>query len=135
MMPDLSGKRILIAEDNDVNRMIASVLFTRTGASVYEAADGQEALDQFSRSKPGYYDLIVLDVRMPVVDGLETARRIRELHRSDSSSVLIAALSAKCSEKDKQESLEAGMNVHLSKPIDPDVLYSVLDEFFPQEVK
>lgn len=135
MMPDLSGKRILIAEDNDVNRMIASVLFTRTGASVYEAADGQEALDQFSRSKPGYYDLIVLDVRMPDIDGLETARRIRELHRSDSSSVLIAALSAKCSEKDKQESLEAGMNVHLSKPIDPDALYSVLDSFFPKEIK
>ena len=132
-LPDLSGKRILVAEDNDVNRMIASVLLTRTGAFVDEAADGQEALDMFSRSKEGYYDLIVLDVRMPVIDGLETARRIRGLRRSDSASVLIAALSANSYESDKQESLKAGMNVHLAKPIEPDVLYSVLDEYFHKE--
>ena len=117
--PDsLQGVRILMAEDNELNCEIATYMLSRQGAEVTAARDGQEALERFSASAPGSFDVILMDVMMPVMDGLESARAIRALDRPDAKTIPIFAVTANAFSDDVAASRESGMNEHLSKPLD-----------------
>jgi signal transduction histidine kinase/DNA-binding response OmpR family regulator len=116
--PDLTGKRILLAEDNDINREIALELLKSTNAETDSAVNGQEALDRFLQSPEGHYDLILMDIQMPVMDGYTAVKRIRESSRSDAGTVRIIAMTANAFAEDIAKAREAGMNGHLAKPID-----------------
>ena len=113
----LSGKHVLVAEDNLFNRDILIELLTEAGAIVTGAADGQEAVDAFSRSAPFSFDVILMDLQMPRLDGCQAARAIRVLDRPDAKSVFILALTANTSAEDMGSSVKAGMDAHLSKPV------------------
>ncbi len=114
------GMHILLAEDNDLNREIAMELIGETGAQVDPAENGQAALEKFRDSVPGYYDLVLMDIQMPVMDGYEAVRQIRALDREDAGTVCIAAMTANAFVEDVKKSRAAGMNEHLSKPVDVD---------------
>ena len=114
---DFKGKRILLVEDNELNREIAEELIGVTGASVESAEDGVQAVEMFKESAEGYYDLILMDVQMPHMDGYEATRCIRALGRSDAQKVPIFAMTANAFAEDVQKSREAGMNAHISKPL------------------
>jgi two-component system sensor histidine kinase/response regulator len=124
------GKRILVVEDNDLNREIAYELLQETGAEIETACDGQEAVNKVSDSPEGYYDFIIMDIQMPVMDGLEATRQIRLLDRQDIKDLPIVAMSANAFAEDVRLSLEAGMNEHIAKPIEIDRLYSVMGKWF-----
>lgn len=115
---DLSGMRVLLAEDNELNAEIVRELLRCEGVVVERAADGKQVCEMFAASEPGAFDAILMDVRMPVMDGLEAARCIRALDRADAKEVPIVALSANAFAEDVRASLKSGMNDHLSKPID-----------------
>jgi CheY-like chemotaxis protein len=115
---DFAGKRILLAEDIEINRMIIKELLSDTNVIIDEAADGQEALKMFSASAPGYYNLVFMDVQMPNMDGHEATRRIRALDREDAKTIPIIAMTANAYREDIDRALAAGMNDHLAKPID-----------------
>ncbi|MDD2956650.1 MAG: ATP-binding protein [Oscillospiraceae bacterium] len=127
----LEGRRILLCEDHPLNAEIAKALLEKSGAQVDHAENGQVGLDRFSVSNPGYYDAILMDIRMPVLDGLEATRRIRALPRKDAKTVPILAMTANAFQEDLEESRAAGMNEHLSKPIDPPALYAALLRHMP----
>ena len=126
---DLSSIHVMIAEDNSLNAKIARKLLEKKGVSVTWAKDGKEAVDLFSQSAPGTYDAILMDIRMPVMDGLEAARAIRAMDRPDAKAVAIIAMSANAFWEDVNESLAAGMNEHLSKPVEPLRLYDALSKW------
>ena len=111
------GKRFLLVEDNLLNREIAAELLGLTGAAVETAEDGKKALDMV-RDRPGEFDMVFMDIQMPVMNGYESARAIRGLHRPDTDSLPIAALTANAFDEDILRSRKAGMNAHLSKPLD-----------------
>lgn len=124
------GKRILVVEDNDLNREITYELLQETGAEIETASDGLEAVNKVSASPEGYYDFIIMDIQMPVMDGLEATRQIRLLDRQDTKDLPIVAMSANAFAEDVRLSLEAGMNEHIAKPIEIDRLYSVMGKWF-----
>ena len=125
------GRRILMAEDNETNAEIAvSILEEVHGAHVEVAHNGQEAVDMFSAHPAGYYDFILMDVQMPVMDGRTAARTIRALPRPDAKTELIFALSADAFLEDERQSVEAGMNGHFSKPVNYDKLRRCVGTFF-----
>ena len=125
---ELDGRHILLAEDIFINAEIMKELLSSKGILIDHAENGREALELFDKSEPGYYDAILMDVRMPVMDGLEATKAIRGLERSDSKTVPIIAMTANAFDEDVQRSLQVGMNAHLSKPVDPERLYSTLEE-------
>ena len=125
----LSGARILIVEDTPENAEIVADLLELEGAETEHAENGQVALDMVAASPERYYDAILMDLRMPVMGGLEAARRIRALERADAKTVPIVALTANALEEDRKSSLEAGMDAHLAKPTDSDLLYRTLGTF------
>jgi signal transduction histidine kinase len=125
---DLSGHRILIVDDVEINREIIIVLLEDTGVSFECAANGQEAVDMFSASREGYYDLILMDVQMPVMDGCEATRAIRSLPRPDAGNIPILAMTANVFKEDMQMVVEAGMNGHISKPVEYDVAVGVIEQ-------
>ncbi|MDR2108684.1 MAG: response regulator [Coriobacteriales bacterium] len=114
---DFTGKHILLVEDNDVNREIATLLLEPTGADVTAAVNGVEAVEKF-QSNPSYYDLIFMDIQMPEMDGLEATRAIRALDLPEAGKVPIIAMTANVFREDIEKSLAAGMNDHIGKPID-----------------
>ncbi len=122
------GKKILLVEDNEINIEIAEELLKQAGFEVEKAMNGQEAVDKFSASKLNEYDAILMDVRMPVMDGLEATKAIRKLEREDSATIPIIAMSANAFDEDIKKSVESGMNGHLAKPVDIAQLYSMLKE-------
>lgn len=124
---DFKGKRILLAEDNLLNREIAVELISATGASIEEAEDGLEAVEKFEQSAEGYYDLILMDIQMPRLGGYEATRRIRKLSRPDAQRVVIFAMTADAFADDIAKSREAGMNGHISKPLDVKAMYEQLN--------
>ena len=125
---DLDGMRILLAEDLPINAEIMIQLLTIKGIATEHAENGEIALRMFRESPQDYYSAVLMDVRMPVMDGLETAAAIRALERDDAKCVPIIALTANAFDEDVQRSLQAGMNAHLSKPVEPKQLYSTLEE-------
>ena len=114
----MSGKKILLAEDNDINRDIAKELLELQGATVIACEDGKQALQAFQNSGIREYDAILLDIRMPVLDGYETAGRIRALNRKDAVIIPMIAVTAHAFSGDVTAALRAGMNAHVSKPLD-----------------
>ena len=126
---DFKGKRILLVEDNELNREIAEELIGATGASVESAEDGVQAVEMFKESAEGYYDLILMDVQMPHMDGYEATRCIRALGRSDAQKVPIFAMTANAFAEDVQKSREAGMNAHISKPLDIRAVYKQMNRY------
>ncbi len=127
--------RILMAEDNEVNAMIAVELLTQKGAQVDVAENGQKAVERFSAQPAGYYDVILMDIQMPVMDGRAATRKIRTLNRPDAASIPIFALSADAFVEDERLSREAGMNGHLAKPIDFDALWHMLQSIMREKEK
>ena len=125
-IPDFQGSRVLLAEDNELNREIAQTILEMNGFTVACAADGQEALDLYCGEEPGWFDVILMDIRMPVMDGLESARRIRTSGRPDARRIPIIALTANAFDEDTRKSLASGMNGHLSKPIQVDQMLEIL---------
>lgn len=122
----LDGKCLLLAEDNALNMEIAVTLLEMNGATVETAKNGQEAVDMFLRTKPGDMDAILMDVQMPVMNGCEAARRIRASGREDAHDIPIIAVTANAFSEDVASVIEAGMDTHISKPLDMDQLCSVL---------
>lgn len=125
----IEGLHILLCEDNALNMEIAVYLLEEAGAVVDCAGNGREVLDRFRASEPGSYDAILMDIRMPVMDGLEAARNIRAMDRPDAVSVPIFAMTANAYDEDMKMSREAGMNEHLSKPVDAEVLYRTIWQY------
>ena len=123
---DYTGSRILLVEDNELNQEIAMELLGMTGVQVDAAGDGAQALELFRHSEEGWYDLIFMDIQMPVMDGFEATRRIRTLPRQDARDVWIVAMTANAFVEDIRLSREAGMNEHVSKPVDVDRLLDIL---------
>lgn len=126
---DFQGRRILLAEDNELNREIAAELIGSAGADIETAENGREALTMFEASPPGYYDLILLDVQMPVMNGYEAAKRIRTLKRPDALSIPIFAMTANAFAEDEEESRLAGMDEHITKPLDIEIVYSKINMY------
>ena len=123
---DFTGKRILLAEDNVINAEIAQKLLEMVGFTVDVAENGVEAIRDFTKEKDGAYSAILMDVRMPFMDGLEATRTIRSIKKKDSRTIPIIAMSANAFDEDIRKSIDVGMNAHLSKPIDADLLYKTL---------
>lgn len=134
-MENLSGINVLIAEDNIVNMQIITELLKLKNINVTQAFNGQEAVDIFTNSKEGDFDILILDIQMPVMDGLETAKTIRQMDRKDAKLIPIIALSANVYEEDIAASLEAGMNAHMAKPIDLPALYKTFIELLKKNKK
>lgn len=124
--PDFNGRNVLLAEDNELNREIAQTLLEMYGFTVTSANNGQEAVDLFCSGDPGRFDAILMDIRMPVMDGLEATRRIRTSGRTDAHAIPIIALSANAFDEDSKKSMASGMDGHLSKPIEVDKLLAAL---------
>lgn len=124
-----TGERILLVEDNDLNLEVATSLLEMRGLAVESAVNGLQALEKFGAAPIGYYDAILMDIRMPVMDGLEATRNIRLFDKADAKTIPIIAMTANAFDEDVEKSKSAGMNAHLAKPIDPQRLFAVLQEF------
>lgn len=123
----LAGRHVLLCEDHPINQDIARAILEKKGMIVEIADNGQTGKERFARSPTGFYDAVLMDLRMPVMDGYEAARAIRALDRSDAESVPIIALTADAYEEDVKKCLAAGMNGHVAKPVEPEILYAVLE--------
>ena len=127
----ISGIHILLVDDNELNLEVAKELLEGEGAVITTAWNGQEALDTFEREPEGTFDVIIMDIMMPVMDGLEATRRIRNLDKKDAGYIPIIAMTANAFREDVQKSLDAGMNEHISKPVDIETIMLVINKFFP----
>lgn len=125
---DVTGMRALVVEDNELNMEIAQFMLENEGFEVSKAFNGQEAVDMFTRSQPGEYDIIFMDIMMPVMGGMEAARTIRSADRPDASTIPIVAMSANAFSDDVQKSMASGMNAHIMKPIDTDKLRNTVQK-------
>lgn len=125
---ELNGRRVLVAEDVMINAQIMKKLLSMKGMTADHAENGRIAVDMFSGNPEHYYDAILMDVRMPVMDGLTAAAEIRKLERPDAGRVPIIAMTANAFDEDVQLSLQAGMTAHLTKPVEPERLYETLSE-------
>lgn len=126
---DLSGMRVLLVEDNELNLEIAQVILEEQGGGVTPVKNGQLAVEAFQTHPAGTFDAILMDIMMPVMDGFAAAKMIRGLDRPDAEAIPILAMTANAYDGDIQRTREAGMNAHMSKPIDPDTLLKTLDHF------
>ena len=124
---DLTGRRILLAEDMIVNAEIMMMVLAMREMKSELAENGEQAVRMFSESEPGYYDAILMDMRMPVMDGLEATRVIRSMDRPDAKTIPIIALTANAFDEDVHRSMQAGLNAHLSKPVEPEGLFATLE--------
>ncbi|MBC8627794.1 ATP-binding response regulator [Blautia stercoris] len=120
------GKKILLTEDNELNREIAVELLKEEGFILDTAEDGTIAVEKMRTAKPGQYDLILMDIQMPIMDGYEATRQIRKLENPETANIPIVAITANAFEEDRQKALEAGMNEHVSKPIDMERLLEIM---------
>ena len=125
---ELEGRKILVVEDMPVNAEIMMMILEMRGMISDHAENGKIAVDKFAESPPGFYDAILMDIRMPVMDGLKATEAIRALDHPDAKTVPIIAMTANAFDEDVQRSLKAGMNAHLTKPADPEHLYKTLQE-------
>ena len=126
---DFTGKHILLVEDNELNREIARELLQQTGAAVDVAGDGKAGVEAFENSMEAFYDLILMDIRMPVMDGLRASRKIRRLSRKDAAGIPVIAMTADAFAEDVAAARQAGMNDHIAKPIDVQQLYRLIARY------
>ena len=124
-----SDKRLLLVEDNEINREIAVEILGMTGIQIEEAHNGEEAVNKFSASEPGYYDVILMDVQMPVMNGYEATTTIRSLDRQDARTIPVIAMTANAFAEDIADSKNAGMDEHLAKPMDVAKLNEILKKY------
>ncbi len=124
----LHSGRILLAEDLELNQEIAVAILGDAGFTTEVAANGQIAVEMLEKSEPGYYQLVLMDVQMPVLDGYEATKVIRKLPNRKLASIPIIAMTANAFEEDKQEALHCGMNGHIAKPIDIGKLFETLEQ-------
>jgi signal transduction histidine kinase len=129
---DLAGRRVLLAEDIDINAEIMMDILDLEDVEADHAENGRIAVEKFKDNPPGTYSAILMDIRMPEMDGLEAASAIRALDRPDAKTIPIIALTANAFDEDVKRSLQAGMNAHLSKPVEPDTLYQTLGELITE---
>ena len=120
------GRKILLVEDNDINAEIATLVLSELGFSVDRAFDGQEGVDKVIEMGSSYYDVVLMDIQMPVMNGYEATRQIRSLDTEYAKTLPIIAMSANAYEEDVRESLASGMNGHIAKPFDPQMLAAEL---------
>lgn len=125
---DISGARLLVAEDNELNMEIAIFLLHDSGVQTVPVQNGRQALAAFRDSEPGSFDAILMDVMMPEMDGLEAAKAIRALDRPDAKAIPIIAMTANVFKEDREKCLAAGMNAHLSKPLDAETMKRTISE-------
>ena len=125
---DLKGRRILLAEDVQVNAEIMMMVLGMREMEVDHAENGQEAVNLFASHDAGYYSAILMDMRMPIMDGLEATKVIRAMEREDAKSIPIIALTANAFDEDVQRSMQAGLDAHLSKPVEPEILFGTLEK-------
>ncbi|MDE7246283.1 MAG: response regulator, partial [Lachnospiraceae bacterium] len=125
---DFRGKRVLLVEDIEMNREIAEVILTESGFMVETAPDGTDAVDMVSRSEENYYNVVLMDVQMPIMNGYEATRAIRGLPRNDVKTLPIIAMTANALEEDKAAALKSGMNDHIAKPLDVELFMDVLNK-------
>ena len=125
---DISDIRVLLVEDNELNVEIAEFMLTENGAKVETVNNGLEAVQHFEDSEPGTYDVILMDVMMPVMDGLTATRTIRALDRQDAKTIPIIAMTANAFREDAEKCMEAGMNAHLAKPLDDEKIKQTISE-------
>ena len=125
----LEGKRVLLVEDNDLNAEIATELLTEEGIMIERAENGVACIDMFNKAKQNYYSLILMDIQMPIMNGYEASRRIRELKDGNKSQIPIVAMTANAFEEDKKMALASGMNDHVAKPIDMNVLLPTIMKY------
>ncbi len=123
----LEGRKILLAEDMEVNAEIIMMVLSMRDIEAEHAENGKIAVEMFEKSEPGYYSAILMDIRMPEMDGLEATQTIRKLDRPDAKTIPIIALTANAFDEDVQRSLQAGLNAHLTKPVEPEVLFETLE--------
>ncbi len=128
-LADFGGKRILLVEDNELNREIAQMILEEAGFIVDTAPDGTDAVAIMEKAEENYYDAILMDVQMPIMDGYEATRIIRRLPRTDVNDLPIIAMTANALEEDKEMALKNGMDAHITKPLDMNVFISVLKKF------
>ena len=129
VLEKLEGKRILLAEDNDLNAEIAIELLAEEKIVVDRAKDGAECLDKLEKAVPGYYDMILMDIQMPVMDGYDATARIRRMKDEEKASIPIIAMTANAFAEDRQKAISTGMNDHVAKPIDMKVLLPVMAKY------
>ena len=129
--PDFTGKKLLLAEDNEMNQLIAVSILENAGFDIDIAGDGEQAVEAVSSAPAGTYDAVLMDIQMPKINGYEAAKRIRALDDPKKSSIPIVAVTANVFEEDRKIAMEAGMNGHLAKPYDVkqiiDTLKKLLD--------
>ena len=123
---DLTGRRVLLAEDVKINAEIMMMVLAMREMEAEHAENGRIAVNMFAEHEPGYYDAILMDMRMPEMDGLEATKAIREMEREDAKKIPIIALTANAFDEDVQRSMQAGLNAHLSKPVEPENLFETL---------
>lgn len=129
LVHDLKDAVILLAEDNEINAEIVTDILEAAGARVEQARDGRVVTDKFAEAEDGTYALILMDIQMPVINGLEASRMIRSMNKKDAKSVPIIGLSANAFQEDIEKAMQSGMNGYLPKPIDLERLYQTLGEF------
>ena len=128
-LADFNGKRILLVEDLELNREIAECILTESGFLVEGAPDGTDAVAMVKASEEFYYDAVLMDVQMPIMDGYEATRTIRALPRQDVRTLPIIAMTANALEEDKENALKSGMNAHIAKPLDMNLFIEVLGQY------
>ena len=129
---DLKGRRILLAEDVAINAEIMIMVLSMREMDVDHAENGKIAVEMYQNHEPGYYDAILMDMRMPEMDGLEATQVIRATNRADAKTIPIIALTANAFDEDVQRSMQAGLNAHLSKPVEPELLFETLEELLAE---
>lgn len=123
---ELHGKRLLLVEDNELNREIAEELLTEEGFVIETAEDGNIGVEMVKNSESGYYDLVLMDIQMPIMNGYEATKAIRKLENPALANIPIVAMTANAFEEDRRTALESGMNDHVAKPINVDILIEVI---------
>ena len=131
----LKGKKALLAEDNNLNMEIARFQLEQKEIEVFTASNGKEAVEMFEASQPGFYNIILMDIMMPVMDGLEATRHIRSMNRRDSMTIPIVAMSANAFQEDVEKSLAAGLNEHLTKPLDEKKLTETMKKYLGKKMR
>lgn len=131
--PDYTGRRILLVEDNDLNREISRTLIEEMGVLIDEAVDGEDAVQKVSKSEENYYDMILMDIQMPKMNGYDATKAIRTMDRRDAGYIPIIAMTANAFEEDVRTALRAGMNEHFAKPIDVQALERLLHKYLVED--